>query len=222
MFRIKICGVTSVDDARLAIDAGADALGLNFYPASPRVCSLERAREITRSVGNAACKVGVFVNAPALEIRRAVAELGLNLVQLHGDEPPEYLAELRGIPVMRAFRPGDNFDSLTAYLRRSHTLACLPRMVLIDACARGAFGGTGQIADWQAVRAHRAALAGQPLVLAGGLNASNVAAAIAAIRPWAVDAASGVEERPGQKSAESMRAFVAAARAAFAQGTKGD
>jgi phosphoribosylanthranilate isomerase len=145
-----------------------------------------------------------------------VGEVGLNLVQLHGDEPPEFLAELRGIPILRALRPGADLAAIGEYLQRCYALACLPRMVLIDACASGAFGGTGQTADWQAMRDYRVHLAGQPLVLAGGLTPSNVATAIATVRPWAVDVASGVEERPGKKSAELVRAFVAAARAAFA------
>jgi phosphoribosylanthranilate isomerase len=117
---------------------------------------------------------------------------------------------------MRAFRPGSDLAAVEEYLRRCHTLGCMPRMVLIDGRAAGAYGGTGARADWQAICESRARLLGEPLVLAGGLTAENVAGAIAAVRPWAVDVASGVEESPGKKSPALVRAFVETARAAFA------
>jgi phosphoribosylanthranilate isomerase len=217
MFRLKICGITTIEDAQAAVAAGADAIGLNFFAGSPRVCAPERAQEIARLLPRHVCKVGVFVNATPQQIRAAVTTVGLDLVQLHGDEPPELLHELRGVPIMRAFRIEHDYEAVGEYLERCHRLACLPRMVLVDPLKPGQYGGTGATLDWQALSAGRAALGGLPLVLAGGLKPDNVADAIAAVRPWAVDTASGVETSPGKKSAEQMRAFVAAALAAFRQ-----
>jgi phosphoribosylanthranilate isomerase len=215
MFRIKICGVTNLADAQLAAHAGADAIGLNFYPASPRACTLEVARQIVQFLPGTVRKVGVFVNAPASEVRATALTLGLDMVQLHGDEPPETLRELKGLAVVRAFRPGGDYTRVRDYLRQCHTMTCMPRMLLIDALAEGAFGGTGKTADWQTLIRERAALMGQPLVLAGGLTPTNVASAIAQVRPWAVDVASGVEESPGRKSAQLVTDFVREAKAAL-------
>jgi phosphoribosylanthranilate isomerase len=215
MFRVKICGIRSVDDACAAVEAGADAIGLNFYPAAKRYCPVEQAREIAQAVGRRSCKVGLFVNAPSVEIRGLVDDLGLDLVQLHGDEPPEMLAELRGVPVMRAFRVRDDLSSAAEYLRACHRLRCLPRLVLLDGSAQGKYGGTGLTVDWKAISTQRASLAGVPLVLAGGLTSANVGAAISTVRPWAVDVASGVESTPGQKSIALIRDFVVAARTAL-------
>jgi phosphoribosylanthranilate isomerase len=217
MFRVKICGITSVDDARMAADAGADAIGLNFYQGSPRFCPLDEAAAIAAAVPASVCKVGVFVNATSHEIRQAAATVGLELIQLHGDEPPELLREIRPLPVMRAFRMGDALPAIDDYLRACHRLMCVPRMLLVDAAQQGQYGGTGKTLDWQSLDKNRAAFCGMPLVLAGGLNPANVAAAIAAVRPWGVDVASGVESSPGKKSKELTREFVVAAKAALAR-----
>jgi phosphoribosylanthranilate isomerase len=215
MFRVKICGIRSVDDAGAAADSGADAIGLNFFPASKRYCPPEHARAITAAVGARVCKVGLFVNAAAHEIRAVVDDLRLDLVQIHGDEPPELLAELRGVPVMRAFRVRDDLSAAGEYLRACHRLRCVPRLVLLDAVRPGEYGGTGATLDWTAIGAQRAQLAGVPLVLAGGLTSANVREAIRIVRPWAVDVASGVENAPGQKCAAMMRDFITAARNAL-------
>ena len=217
MFRVKICGITSIADALAAVDAGADAIGLNFSSASPRACDVASARAIAAALPEHVIKVGVFVNAPAEEIRRTVAEVGLNLVQLHGDEPPTLLHQIKPQAVMRVFRVAGDFAMVDDYLQACHRLACMPRMVLVDALCPGQFGGTGQKVDWGAAAAARHHFRGLPLVLAGGLNPTNVAAAIAAVRPWGVDTASGVETAPGRKSAELVRAFVAEAKAAMAR-----
>jgi len=217
MFRVKICGITNLDDARIAAAAGADAIGLNFYSQSPRFCPLERAQQIAGAVPKTICRVGVFVNATAEEIRRTVNTVGLDLVQLHGDEPPELLRELRGLPVLRAFRVEGDLSAIPAYLHTCHRLMCLPRMLMLDARRSGQYGGTGATLDWQALAAQRPQLCGMPLVLAGGLKPDNVAAAIAAVRPWAVDTASGVEASPGKKSQPLVCEFVAAAKAALAR-----
>jgi phosphoribosylanthranilate isomerase len=219
MFRVKICGITSVDDARAVAAAGADAVGLNFYPKSPRCITLEKAWQIVDAVPAGMVKVGVFVNATAEEVCCTFDELGLGLIQLHGDEPPIYLAELGGRPVMRAFRLGEaGLGPLHEYLDRCRQLKCMPRLVLIDACVEGRYGGTGQVADWQALSGYPFETDDPPLVLAGGLTPENVAEAIHIVRPAAVDTASGVESSPGRKDPAAVRAFVRAARGAFADG----
>lgn len=216
MFRVKICGITSVDDALAATAAGADAIGLNFYTVSPRYCPPDRAKTIAAAVGSGVCKVGVFVNASAEEIRQTAQSVRLDLVQLHGDEAPELLRAIRPLGVVRAFRVKDDLSSISEYLRQCHALMCVPRMLLVDAAKPGQYGGTGLTLDWNWIGKNRAHFGGLPLVLAGGLNPENVAAAIEAARPWGVDTASGVESSPGQKSPARVREFVAAAQQALA------
>ncbi len=216
VFQIKICGITRVDDARQAVEAGADACGLNFYLQSPRFVGLSAAAEICRHLSRSVVRVGVFVNAPPSEVIETFDRLALDLIQLHGDEPPEYAAQLGGRPVVRAFRLGpEGIAAIERYLARAEALGVLPRMVLVDAYRAGQYGGTGNQADWDALAGYAQLPWKLPLVLAGGLGPDNVAEAIGRVRPAAVDTASGVETAPGQKSAERMRRFVAAARAAF-------
>jgi phosphoribosylanthranilate isomerase len=217
MFRVKICGITNIDDALAAADAGADAIGLNFYAGSPRYCPIDDAGQIARAAPGHVCKVGVFVDATVDEIRAATRQIGLDLVQLHGDQPPEMLQELRPLPVMKVFRLTNNLEPIGEYLEQCHRLVCVPRMVLVDAHRSGQYGGTGETLDWQALAADRPVFSGLPLVLAGGLNPTNVNEAIAVVRPWAVDTASGVEQRPGKKSNELVQRFVAEAHRAFSQ-----
>lgn len=211
MFRVKICGVTTPEDARTAAEAGADAVGLNFYPKSPRYLTPEAARAVADAVPAGVVKVGLFVNAPAETICRTFDELGLGLVQLHGDEPPETIAELGGRPVMRAFRLGPNgMRPVGEHLGKCELLGRMPELVLLDAFRKGTYGGTGEVADWSAAKTYRAI--GNPplppLVLAGGLTPENVAEAIRTVRPAAVDTASGVESAPGRKDPELVRRFV--------------
>jgi phosphoribosylanthranilate isomerase len=235
MFTIKICGVTTPEDALLAAEAGADAIGLNFYARSPRYVAPEPAAEIVRRLherysGERLKVVGVFVNAAleqilsTIELLQAAAgnqsPAGL-VIQLHGDEPPEFLSELcrqrPDVPVVRAFRcRGADLRAEADYVQQCHALGALPHAALVDAYAPGNFGGTGQCIDWQAVAAGRQHLGGVPVILAGGLTAENVAAAIAAARPDGVDVASGVESAPGRKDAAKVAAFIAAARRALA------
>ena len=217
LFRVKICGITNADDAAIASDAGADAVGLNFFPKSPRYLSIDRALAVADALtGRAVLKVGLFVNHPADEVCRIAERLGLDFVQLHGDEPPELLAQLGGRPVMRAFRVGPaGLGPVCDYLERCRQLHAMPALVLLDSYSQSVYGGSGQAADWstlaQYARADR-----PPLVLAGGLNPENVAAAIDAVHPVAVDVASGVEARPGRKDPELVAQFVSRARAALA------
>lgn len=217
-FQIKVCGITSPADARLAVEAGADALGLNFYANSPRFLEPRRAGQIVAALaGQPVVKVGLFVNEPAEAVARVCDELGLDLVQLHGDEPPEYLRRLTGRPVMRAFRVGPaGLGPVFDYLGRCAELGAMPARVLLDSYAKGVYGGSGQSGDW-AVLAQYPGEDRPPLVLAGGLGPENVATAIRAVRPAAVDVASGVELAPGRKSSELMARFVALARSAFKQ-----
>ncbi len=165
-------------------------------------------------------KVGLFVNATVDDACRTFDSLPLDLIQLHGDEPPEFLQRLGTRPAMRAFRVGtQGLEPVLAYLEACRQLGRLPRLTLIDAQVAGAYGGTGQVADWRAIEAygpdgHGGSL--PPLVLAGGLTPGNVAEAIRTVRPAAVDTASGVESSPGKKDPKAIAEFVRAAHEAFA------
>jgi phosphoribosylanthranilate isomerase len=217
MFRIKICGITRPEDALAAVTAGADAIGLNFYPQSARFVSDSQARRIAAAVPAGVARVGVFVNAAADEILETFDRTPLDLIQLHGDEPPEFLCRLGDRPIVRVFRMGsDGLAAALEYLDRCRQLGAVPRMVLADAAAGRAYGGTGELADWSALRGYPAADWHPPLILAGGLTPDNVAAAIRAVRPAGVDTASGVEVKPGVKDAGLMKRFVEAAREALA------
>ena len=217
MFRIKICGITSSDDARAAVAAGADAIGLNFYPRSKRFVSPEVAAQIAAALPDDVIAVGVFVNTAAEEINEVARQVGLDCVQLHGDEPPAFAAQLApGVLVVRAHRCGvDGLAPLAQYLTACRAAGRVPDAVLVDADAGGDYGGTGEAADWSLVAREKHVLGEVPLVLAGGLTADNVAAAVTAVRPHGVDVASGVESAPGQKDAALVQRFVAAARQAL-------
>ncbi len=217
MFRIKICGITSPEDARLVAGAGADAVGLNFFGKSPRFVEEDAARRIVDVLPDGVVKVGLFVNSPAETICSLVDRLGLDLVQLHGDEPPEFLAQLGDRPAIRAFRLGpEGLRPILDYLATCRVKHDSPDMVMIDSFVRGEYGGTGQTADWTAVRNYPRDESYPPLVLAGGLTPENVTEAIARVGPAAVDTASGVEAAPGRKDPARVRRFVEAARRALA------
>lgn len=200
---VKICGVTSVAEAELCVEAGADAIGLNFYPRSPRCVDQALARKIVAAVGHAALTVGVFVDATLDAIRALQASAGFRCVQLHGDEPPELLAEL--LPhAYKAMRVKD--EGSIADARRYGG-----EHILLDAYVPGEPGGTGHRFHWQlAVPLARE----RKVTLAGGLKPDNVADAVRAVRPFCVDVASGVEARPGLKDAAAVRAFITAAKSA--------
>jgi phosphoribosylanthranilate isomerase len=216
MFRIKICGITTVEDAALAVEAGADAIGLNFYEQSPRCVTPARAGEIAAAVPEGVDLVGVFVNASLDEMATTADQLQLDLIQLHGDEPPDRVMELAGRKVIRAFRcRSKEFDPILKYLDTCEQLGHTPVAALVDAYEPGRYGGTGQTLDWSDVRRLGVLLGGMELVLAGGLNPSNVGGAVLQARPSAVDVASGVEASPGRKDPAMVRAFVHAARQAL-------
>jgi phosphoribosylanthranilate isomerase len=204
--RIKICGLTGLDDAQRAVEAGAWALGLILFSGSPRRCPLPAAERISGTLRRQAEICGVFVNAPLDEVAGLADGLGLTMIQLHGDEGPSYCAEVArrtGAKVMKAARVRTGADVLT--LERFHT-----DLHLLDAHQPGRYGGTGETFDWELVRQRRTDI---PLVLSGGLTADNVADAIEATHPYAVDTASGTEARPGVKDPEKLRAFAAAVAA---------
>jgi len=205
---IKICGITSVEDARAAQAAGADAIGLNFYPPSPRYVSPDTAATIAQALDTRIKRVGIFVNADVETIEAARAGLGLDYVQLHGDESPEQCARW-GKAAIKAL-----------CVRHAADLARLQKysscdIVLLDAAAPGLYGGTGRCADWSL--AAQAVRSGMSVLLAGGLTPENVAEAIALVQPFGVDVAGGVEAAPGRKDHDKVRAFIAAARAAADQ-----
>jgi phosphoribosylanthranilate isomerase len=217
MFRIKICGIRNVSDALAAAEAGADAIGLNFYTKSRRFVGRDVAREIVDAMPAGMLKVGVFVNQDPAEIAAIASEVGLDAVQLHGDEAPEVVARLtRRVRVVRAERCGaGGLEPMARYIERCAGLGRLPDAMLIDADAGMEFGGTGKVANWDLITDTRFQFASVPIILAGGLSAQNVAAAISAVRPNGVDVASGVEQSPGVKDHEFIRQFVKAARRAF-------
>jgi phosphoribosylanthranilate isomerase len=215
MFRIKICGVTNRDDALAAAEAGADAIGLNFYARSPRHVAEATALELAQAIPPHVAKVGVFVNETVDRTVQIANRLGLDFIQLHGDEPPRRIAELAPHRVIRAFRPRGGFEPLLAYVSACVHLGCPPAAVLVDAYDLGSYGGTGKLANWDMVREIQLSLGTTPVILAGGLSRENVAEAIERAHPAAVDVASGVEQVPGRKDAEQMRQFVRAARNAW-------
>ena len=207
MTRIKICGVSTVEDARLAAELGAWAVGLVLWPGSPRACSPDEAAAIGAELRRAVEVVGVFVNATLDEVALAADAFVLTLLQLHGDEGPAYCREAArrtGCRVMKAARVKD-----AASIRRLEPFRT--DLHLLDAHAADARGGTGATFDWDLVREHRE---GVPVVLSGGLNADNVGEAIAAVRPFAVDTASGTEAAPGVKDPRKLTAFFRAVAAA--------
>lgn len=201
--RIKICGVTSVADAMVCVEAGADAIGLNFWPGSKRRCGLDAARAIGAAVGERARLVGVFVDADRAEIERTLGASGLRWAQLHGNELPA-LVEALSPHVFKALHVRDEGELEAA-------LGVPGQELLVDASLPGMPGGTGRTCDWRL--AARLASA-RRVWLAGGLDPSNVAEAIAEVRPFGVDVASGVERAPGVKDHERIRAFIDAARGA--------
>ena len=202
--KVKICGLTNLADAEVAVDAGADLLGFVFYEISPRYVAIPVAGQIARQLPPFAVKAGVFVNAPADFVTQAISACGLNVLQFHGDETPEYCTQF-GVMSLKAFR-----------IRDESSLAALPAYattdgLLLDAYSSSGLGGTGEKFNWELAMA--AKKFGKPIFLAGGLTPENVANAVRRAQPFGVDVSSGVEMSPGKKDAAKMRAFIAAAKA---------
>jgi phosphoribosylanthranilate isomerase len=204
MTQIKICGIKTIQDALAVIDAGADLLGFNFYPKSPRYVEVGMCRNImsvVRQNGGVKC-VGVFVNASVDEILATMDTLGLSLAQLHGDETPEMMKALDG-KAFKAFRGVMDVET------DKRMIADGVPAFLVDAAVKGVYGGSGVTTDWSGA----AELAKKyPLLLAGGLTADNVTDAVRQVKPWGVDVASGVESAPGEKDPVKMKAFVQAVK----------
>ena len=214
MFRVKICGITSVEDARFVALAGADAVGLNFYPGSRRFLGdLNVAKTIAAILPSSIIKVGLFVNATNEHILEIARHVQLDAIQLHGDEPFEFIASLPNLPVIKAFRIGsEGLRHVREYLDRCREIGRSPDLVMLDALKEGQYGGTGQTLDWKQLAAEKGLLAEVKIVLAGGLNSSNVAEAIFDFHPDAVDTASGVESEPGKKDHALVQSFVSVLR----------
>ena len=207
--KIKICGITNIDDAVAAINAGADMLGYNFYPESKRYISIKECVEIQTELVERdldIISVGVFVNASYETMLKTLEICALNLVQLHGDEPPELLEEL-GEFAFKAIRPQSEEEALDALKKYSQEDSA--PALLVDAYHPSEYGGSGTVGDWSLAKA----LAEKaPILLAGGLTPDNVGEAVRKIQPWGVDVASGVEASPRSKSEALMKRFCEAAR----------
>jgi len=244
LFHVKICGVTSPADARLAAAAGADAIGFNFVPGSPRQIDPATARAAIASLPPGVLPVGVFAGMATTDVLAIASEVGLGAIQLHGHladgpagDPPERCRDLGNVPVIRCLRlddpgrqPGlpvhasttsgsDRLHAARGWLEAAAAAGRSPEMVIIDAgapadAAAGQLGGTGRVVNWEVLAAQPPL--GLPLALAGGLTPANVARAIRATGVAAVDTASGVESAPGRKDRALLEAFVAAARRALA------
>ncbi len=195
--RVKVCGITRPEDAALAVSLGADALGFIFWARSPRAIDPRAARAIHADLPPLVSRVGVFVNASPAEVADVVRVAGLDVAQLHGDEPVEAYAGI-GARLVKVAALGRDADVDAVLAWPSHVTP------LVDAIDRTRRGGTGRVADW--TLAARVA-AGRPMLLAGGLTAENIGQAVAMVRPWGLDVSSGVEDAPGIKSPVRLRAF---------------
>jgi phosphoribosylanthranilate isomerase len=207
---IKICGITNLEDASFAAECGADALGFIFYSKSPRYVEPETAKEIIEEIPDGITKVGVFVNHDALALKQIVEFCGLDMVQFHGDETPEYCRQFPSSLLIKAFCPRgeDDLRKLSSYNVRA---------ILVDAYDPLRYGGAGKRSDWRlAVKVKETHL----LILAGGLNADNIGEAIEIVSPHAVDINSGVESSPGRKDLEKVRTIIEIVRRMDRKGTK--
>lgn len=205
--RTKICGITRVEDALVAAQAGVDAIGLVFYAKSPRAVSVAQAQRIIAALPPFVSTVGLFVNASRVEINAVLDELPLDVLQFHGDEVP---ADCEGFarPYFRALRMQPGVDIAARAAQYTHAQG-----ILLDAWVPGIHGGTGERFDWAQIPSSLA----KPLILAGGLNADNVTQAMQQVQPWALDISGGVESSPGIKDADKMRKFLYAVQMKNAQ-----
>ena len=205
--KVKICGITSAEDACRAVESGADAIGLMFYEKSPRHVTLAEAAWISRAVPPFISKVGVFVNSDRETVEEAVQYCGLDALQFHGEETPSFCESFLPRKTIKAFRVKDaaTLEVLLEYYGRVDA-------VLLDSYVAGQRGGTGATFNWDLAR--RAKEGGVPVVLAGGLTPDNVAKAVRLVGPYGVDVSSGVESAPGRKDGEKVAAFIRAAKAA--------
>jgi phosphoribosylanthranilate isomerase len=206
MVKVKICGITNLDDARLSVEYGADVLGFNFYEKSPRYIAPSEAREIIKQIDPGIETIGVFVNASIDEIANVTSITTIRTVQLHGDETPEFADRLRdvtGVGVIKALRVSAGFDPQAA-------LEYNVNGFLLDTLSEKGYGGSGETFNWEIAREFKKIA--PEFFLAGGLNPQNVADAVRAVRPSALDVCSGVESTKGKKDREKVAAFVRNAR----------
>jgi phosphoribosylanthranilate isomerase len=198
--KVKICGITNLADAQVAVEAGADAIGFILYEKSPRFVSLKTAAAISKQLPPSVMRVGVFVDAEAGFVLRAISEAGLTMLQFHGDEPPDFCTQF-GLITMKAFRIRDekSLEKIPNYQTDAY---------LLDAFSSTALGGTGEKFNWElAIEAQKF---GKPIFLAGGLTPENVAEAVKKVRPFGVDVSSGVEISPGKKDHAKVKKFIEA------------
>lgn len=203
MVLVKICGITTVEDAHAAVAAGADWIGLNFFPKSRRYVTPEKARAIVATLPDTVRAVGVFVNCSRGQVEEIAAMVGVHILQFHGDESEDDCRNWSW-PVIRAIRVDNDWSVLA-------NAGAVADYLLVDRFVAGSYGGTGQRVDWKRLATWNPP---RPLVLAGGLDPTNVAEAVRIVRPFAVDVASGVEVAPGRKDPEAMRRFVRNAKSA--------
>jgi phosphoribosylanthranilate isomerase len=201
--KVKICGITNVEDALAAVDAGADALGFMFYAPSPRCVTMERAAKIIQELPPFVARVGVFVDPTEEEVRHAITGCGIDTLQFHGDESPEFCRRF-GLKAIKAFRIRDR-ESLKA------TAAYPGQAWLLDSFVTDKPGGTGERFNWDLAK--EAVQQSHRVILAGGLTPENAAEAVRRVQPYGLDVSSGVESAPGRKDAVKVRAFIAAAKA---------
>lgn len=202
MTRIKICGITRIEDGLTVAQAGADAIGLVFYPPSPRLVAAAQAAAIARALPPFVTTVGLFVNPAAEQVEAVLSEVRLDVLQFHGDEPPEFCAGF-GVPYLKAIRVKAGVDLVQCAIRYKEAQG-----LLLDAYVEGTPGGTGQSFDWELIPAELPL----PVILSGGLEPANVTDAIRRVRPWAVDVSSGVEAAKGIKDAAKIAAFIEGVR----------
>lgn len=201
--RVKICGITRVEDARAAVDSGADALGLVFYSKSPRYVELSVAANIARTTGPFVTIVGLFVNAGEAQVREAVKTVGLDMLQFHGDEDEVYCAQFER-PYIKAIRMSPELD-----VKEVMTKYPSARGFLFDAWNKDKYGGTGETFEWDRLSILKESVDTDiPFILAGGLTPENVDQAVAAVKPYAIDVSGGVELSPGIKSPELIQQFI--------------
>ncbi|MES2499888.1 MAG: phosphoribosylanthranilate isomerase [Pseudomonadota bacterium] len=198
--RVKICGITNVQDALAAITYGADAIGLVFYAPSPRFVSISQAQQIVAAIPPFISVVGLFVNATVAEIETVLSQVRLDILQFHGDETPAECERIK-LPYLKAIRVKNDTNLLQYQVE-----FCSAKALLVDAYSEAAFGGTGHVFDWKLIPQNMT----MPIILAGGLNAENVADAIKQLRPYAVDVSGGVEIRKGIKDSAKIAAFMRA------------
>ncbi len=199
--RIKICGITRIEDALAVARAGADAIGLNFYAPSPRAVTIEQAKSIANALPPLVSTVALFVNAAPREVDEVISRLRPSILQFHGDEDAAYCTQF-GMPFLKAIRVGDGMtaDDLLEYAKEFHAA----RALLLDTLSRGVYGGSGESFDWQIIPD----VMRRRIVLSGGLQPGNVAAAVRMIRPFAVDVSSGVEIQKGVTDHAKIEKFI--------------